>query len=129
MKHGVYTILLRLGVSYCTRCGHVLPLDAFHKDPSRAHGLNFYCAQCKAGFRNGLFRAVLPIPRPRVAWHCTIMGDLQWALERNGLAYCSKCDSIRPRSDFFVDASRRANRHGLQSHCKACHMEYASTSR
>jgi hypothetical protein len=122
VRSGVYLLLIKHGLSLCSRCGRVLSVADFRVDASKAHGLAYHCSGCRDGYERGEFPQVLPETRPRAGTHWKFITDLQWVLERSGLAYCSRGKHILERDRF---SPNKQNRHGLESHCKACHGTYA----
>lgn len=124
MRHFIRETLFRCRYSHCSRCMRVLPLTSFRKDRSRPYGIFVRCKACQDAYKSGVWPKVAPIlrPMPDKAQGVT---ELQWLLERSGLAYCKKGDHILPRASFYRDASE----HGLHSHCRDCHAGYGPNPR
>jgi RNase P subunit RPR2 len=132
MKHGVYDILFRSNLSYCTKCRRVLPVYDFYQDRRKKNGLSYHCKACRDGYKAG---TTLPTTERRHKgkgrWWKQI-SDVQDILTASGLAYCSRCERILLCSEFYRENFRgngRCNRHGLMSHCKGCHDAYAEAKR
>lgn len=122
MKQGVYVFLLRFNLSYCQKCGLILPSFNFRKESRRVHGLAYYCAKCRDIYaRTGSYPEPLRPLYERIKRRSQWISDVQWVLSSSGLAYCTKGDHIRPREEFPACS---ANRHGLHNHCSECRRAY-----
>lgn len=83
----------------CKSCGAEKPLDQFHKDRSKADGLNFYCKPCMIAKQKDY--AARP-PRRK---------------DPEGQKTCSTCKTLKPVSEYFAQAGRYD---GLRRDCKTC---------
>lgn len=54
--------------------------------------------------------------------HGQLPGDIYYHIP-NGFKYCSKCDTIKPFSEFY---SHSATRDGFQNYCKQCQAQIAA---
>jgi len=81
----------------CTRCLTTKPIDAFHKDASRASGVFPQCRDCCRSAKKARHNP----DRPKTV----------------GEKKCSRCRVVKPASQFHRDKSRLD---GCSSYCKPC---------
>lgn len=84
----------------CSTCRLDLPYELFSKNKSRPDGMEYTCKNCD-NIRKGCKRQFVAKPRD-------IPSDK---------AFCSKCETIKPRIDFRADKNRK---NGLQAYCNLC---------
>lgn len=83
----------------CKTCGETKPFDQFHKDRSKADGLNFYCKPCMIAKQHEY--AARPPRR----------------VDPEGQRTCDHCKTLKPLADYYADARRFD---GLSRRCKTC---------
>jgi HNH endonuclease len=93
------------GLKTCRRCTQTLPLEAFHQDRNRPHGLAGWCKACVKAYDDA--RALnYPIPDPA---------------QLPELKRCRTCQIEQPLTNFH---KRRQSPDGLYNQCIACRAIY-----
>lgn len=90
----------------CKICNETKPLTEFHKDKSKADGLNFYCKPCHIAKQKEYMKRPPKGLIPR-----------QW--NKDGKT-CSRCKEIKPVTEFHKSTNYYD---GLDKRCKQCSYE------
>lgn len=86
----------------CTKCGQVLPLEMYHKNPSSKDGRRGACKPCRISYCRERYAANNETPP---------------SLEHPEFKACTGCKQVLPRDGFSPHAGIKT---GLQSQCKSC---------
>lgn len=97
----------------CKGCGEIKPLDDFYKTNSRGRSKQYYSGLCKRCYVDD---AVLERLKQAKAEEQARAADLA----QQGLKRCTKCDHVKPYSEFHKMAR---NADGFGPHCKDCSRE------
>jgi hypothetical protein len=97
---------------WCPQCQQYLPRDEFYRNAAQSDGLAPYCKVCWREFC-------------RVR-HARLMQDKRLAQQREDTKRCSRCQEVKPVSDFYKSDQWID---GLHVYCKKCVLAYQKAAR
>lgn len=97
---------------WCPKCQQYLPRDEFYLNAAQSDGLAPYCKACWREFC-------------RVR-HARLMQDKHRAQQREDTKRCSRCQEVKPVSDFYKSDQWID---GLHVYCKKCVLAYQRAAR
>lgn len=96
----------------CSHCNTNQSRTGFRKDRNRKDGLYPWCKDCEKRERQRRSKRNNPDYEPRTKPRVNRI-----SLAKDGSKRCSKCEEIKPISEFFKN---RARQDGLAHYCKTC---------
>jgi hypothetical protein len=97
---------------WCPQCQQYLPRDEFYRNAAQSDGLAPYCKVCWREFC-------------RVR-HARLMQDKHRAQQSEDTKRCSRCQEVKPVSDFYKNDGWID---GLHPYCKKCVLAYQKAAR